>query len=127
LSRAAAKARSSSGWLGNLCVLCCTGAQKSTRQIGYGVVLGSHRAWSGFPYLDATVGDGDLEAGMIWSPLSVSSTTAARRSVPEGGGDWAEVTARVDAEGQDEVMVINMGAVPRSGWPRRIRPWSGDG
>jgi NADH-quinone oxidoreductase subunit D len=26
-----------------------------------------------------------------------------------GGGDWAEVTARADAEGDDELMVINMG------------------
>ena len=26
-----------------------------------------------------------------------------------GGGDWAEVTARAAAEGQDDVMIINMG------------------
>jgi NADH-quinone oxidoreductase subunit D len=29
--------------------------------------------------------------------------------VAMGGGDWAEVTARADAEGQDDVMIINMG------------------
>ena len=29
--------------------------------------------------------------------------------VAMGGGDWAEVTARAAAEGQDDVMIINMG------------------
>src|SRR4029450_14072942 len=29
--------------------------------------------------------------------------------VAMGGGDWAEVTARAEAEGQDDVMIINMG------------------
>ena len=33
----------------------------------------------------------------------------AKQVVAMGGGDWAEVTARADAEGQDDVMVINMG------------------
>jgi len=33
----------------------------------------------------------------------------ARQVVAMGGGDWAEVTARADAEGDDDLMVINMG------------------
>jgi NADH-quinone oxidoreductase subunit D len=33
----------------------------------------------------------------------------AKQVIAMGGGDWAEVTARADAEGQDDVMVINMG------------------
>jgi NADH-quinone oxidoreductase subunit D len=46
------------------------------------------------------------------------ATAAERVSVSErrvhqvvamGGGDWAEVTARAAAEGQDDVMIINMG------------------
>jgi NADH-quinone oxidoreductase subunit D len=33
----------------------------------------------------------------------------ARQVVAMGGGDWAEVTARADAEHDDDLMVINMG------------------
>jgi NADH-quinone oxidoreductase subunit D len=33
----------------------------------------------------------------------------AREVIASGGGDWAEVTARADAEGDDDMMVINMG------------------
>jgi NADH-quinone oxidoreductase subunit D len=33
----------------------------------------------------------------------------ARQVIAMGGGDWAEVTARRHAEGDDELMVINMG------------------
>jgi NADH-quinone oxidoreductase subunit D len=33
----------------------------------------------------------------------------AQQVIAMGGGDWAEVTARADAEGDDELMVINMG------------------
>jgi NADH-quinone oxidoreductase subunit D len=39
-------------------------------------------------------------------------TVGERRTqqvIAMGGGDWAEVTARADAEGDDELMVINMG------------------
>ena len=32
-----------------------------------------------------------------------------REVIASGGGDWAEVTARADAEGDDDMMVINMG------------------
>jgi NADH-quinone oxidoreductase subunit D len=33
----------------------------------------------------------------------------AQQVLAMGGGDWAEVSARADAEGDDELMVINMG------------------
>jgi len=33
----------------------------------------------------------------------------AHEVIAMGGGDWAEVTARADAEGDDDLMVINMG------------------
>ena len=39
-------------------------------------------------------------------------TVGERRTqqvIAMGGGDWAEVTARASAEGQDDIMVINMG------------------
>jgi NADH-quinone oxidoreductase subunit D len=50
----------------------------------------------------------DLPPAQAAERVSVSERRV-QQVVAMGGGDWAEVTARAAAEGQDDVMIINMG------------------
>jgi len=50
----------------------------------------------------------DLPPAQAAEQVSVSERRV-HQVVAMGGGDWAEVTARAAAEGQDDVMIINMG------------------
>ena len=50
----------------------------------------------------------DLPPAQAAEQVSVNQRRV-HQVVAMGGGDWAEVTARAAAEGQDDVMIINMG------------------
>jgi NADH-quinone oxidoreductase subunit D len=50
----------------------------------------------------------DLPPTQAAQPVELNEQRV-RQILAVGGGDWAEVTARREAEGDDEMMVINMG------------------